>query len=93
MARIQSICVYCGSSNLVDPGHLAAARDFGRHLAEEGVHLVFGGGRVGLMGAMADGALAAGGRATGVIPTRSCRSRSRAAQPATRASASAATAA
>ena len=51
MAKIGSICVYCGSSNRVDPAHLAAARDFGRALAEGGVRLIFGGGRVGLMGA------------------------------------------
>ncbi|MEM7225439.1 MAG: TIGR00730 family Rossman fold protein [Pseudomonadota bacterium] len=69
MAKIGSVCVYCGSSNQVDVAHLTAARDFGRTLAEEGVRLVFGGGRVGLMGAMADGALDAGGRTTGVIPT------------------------
>ena len=69
MAKIGSICVYCGSSNRVDPAHLTAARDFGQHLAESGVRLVFGGGRVGLMGAMADGALAAGGATTGVIPS------------------------
>ena len=69
MAKIGSICVYCGSSNRVDPAHLAAARDFGRTLAEGGVRLIFGGGRVGLMGAMADGALAAGGRTTGIIPS------------------------
>jgi len=66
--RLRSICVYCGSSNRAPRRHLDAAFDFGRELAKAGVGLVFGGGRVGLMGRIADGALSAGGKVTGVIP-------------------------
>ena len=65
---IRALCVYCGSSNSVAPRHLAAAAELGRLAAGRGVEIVFGGGRVGLMGALADGALAAGGRVTGIIP-------------------------
>lgn len=68
MASIVSLCVYCGSSSLVAKSHLALARALGRRCAERGIAVVFGGGRVGLMGALADGALAAGGAAIGVIP-------------------------
>ncbi|HTP83580.1 MAG TPA: TIGR00730 family Rossman fold protein [Alphaproteobacteria bacterium] len=68
MRRLKSICVYCGSSNRGPSRHQKAALELGRRLAEAGVELVFGGGRVGLMGRLADGALSAGGRVTGVIP-------------------------
>ncbi len=68
MAEIQSLCVFCGSSNSGPPAHRAAAARFGALLAHSGIHLVFGGGRVGLMGVVADAALAAGGQVTGVIP-------------------------
>jgi uncharacterized protein (TIGR00730 family) len=68
MPRIRSVCVYCGSSNRAPREHRAAAIDLGRRLAEAGIELVYGGGHVGLMGAMADAALAAGGRVTGIIP-------------------------
>lgn len=68
MARLKSICVYCGSSNRGPRRHQEAAAELGRRLAEAGIELVFGGGRVGLMGRLADGALSAGGRLTGVIP-------------------------
>ena len=68
MAGVKALCVYCGSSNDVDPSHLAAAREMGRLAAERGIEIVFGGGHVGMMGALADGALAAGGRVTGIIP-------------------------
>lgn len=68
MAHISSLCVYCGSSNAVPLRHKDAAARLGRVLAEAGVSLVYGGGRVGLMGIMADAALAAGGRVVGVIP-------------------------
>ena len=64
----RSLCVYCGSSGAVDPRHLRAAAELGGLAAERGVEIVFGGGHVGLMGALADGALAAGGRVVGVIP-------------------------
>ncbi len=67
-SRIRALCVYCGSSNAVAPRHLAAAAELGRLAAVRGVEIVFGGGRVGLMGALAGGALAAGGRVTGIIP-------------------------
>lgn len=68
MAHISSLCVYCGSSNAAPLPHKDAAARLGRVLAEAGVSLVYGGGRVGLMGIMADAALAAGGRVVGVIP-------------------------
>src|SRR5882757_2564117 len=61
------ICVYCGSSNGQDV-HLAAARLVGRTLAERGIGVVYGGAKVGTMGAVADAALAAGGEVIGVIP-------------------------
>lgn len=63
------ICVYCASSDAPDPRHRQVARDLGRMLAEAGHHLVYGGGGRGSMGALADGALAAGGSVTGIIPT------------------------
>ena len=68
MAQLRSLCVYCGSSNRVDPAHLEGARGLGALAARRGIEIVFGGGHVGLMGALADGALAAGGRVTGIIP-------------------------
>jgi uncharacterized protein (TIGR00730 family) len=68
MPAIQSVAVFCGAS----PGHLPAYREaalaLGRGLAQAEMRLVYGGGRVGLMGAVADGALAAGGTVVGVIP-------------------------
>jgi len=66
---MKQICVFAGSSPGARPGYTAAAQDLGRALAARGIGVVFGGGRVGLMGALADAALAAGGRVTGVIPT------------------------
>ncbi|HEX4179537.1 MAG TPA: TIGR00730 family Rossman fold protein [Caulobacteraceae bacterium] len=65
---IDSVCVYCGSSNAADPRFLNAAADFGRILAREDVRLVYGGGGVGLMGACARAAHGAGGRVLGVMP-------------------------
>ncbi len=70
MKSFRRIAVYCGSSNSVDPRYFELARDVGRHLAESGIGVVYGGGRVGLMGAMADAALDAGGHVIGVIPER-----------------------
>jgi len=64
---MKSICVYCGSSDSVSPNYLAAARQMGHVLASRGIHLVFGGGKTGLMGAVADGVLEAGGKVFGVI--------------------------
>ena len=69
MTEARSLCVYCGSSSGIDPGHERCATDVGRTAAERGIRLVFGGGHVGLMGAVADAALAAGGEVIGVIPT------------------------
>jgi uncharacterized protein (TIGR00730 family) len=65
---IQSVCLYCGSSNTTDPDFITAAEAFGRTLAEAGVRLVYGGGGVGLMGAAARGAHEAGGRVLGIMP-------------------------
>lgn len=62
------ICVFCGSSEGRRSAYLAAARRVGASLARRGVGLVYGGGKVGLMGALADAALAAGGEVIGVIP-------------------------
>lgn len=65
---MKSICVYCGSNSGRDPAFAAAARLVGETLARRGIALVYGGGRVGLMGEVADAALAAGGTVHGVIP-------------------------
>jgi uncharacterized protein (TIGR00730 family) len=64
----QRIAVYCASNDGVRPSYLAAARDLGTELARQGLTVVYGGGRVGLMGALADAALAAGGEVIGVMP-------------------------
>jgi uncharacterized protein (TIGR00730 family) len=64
---MESICVFCGSADGVAADYLAAARRTGRLLARRGLRLVYGGGRTGLMGAVADGALEADGEAIGVI--------------------------
>ena len=61
------VCVFCGSSN-GRVRHVRTARQVGRTLAERGIEIVYGGGRVGTMGALADSALAAGGSVIGVIP-------------------------
>lgn len=66
--KIRSLCVFCGSSGGNSPEYAASAAAFGRLAAERGIELVYGGGRVGLMGAVADACLAAGGRVIGVIP-------------------------
>lgn len=66
--RMKRICVFCGSSAGRDPRYLDAAHSVGRSLARRGIGLVYGGGSVGLMGAVADAALAAGGEVVGVIP-------------------------
>lgn len=64
----RSVCVFCASSNGVDPVFLTAAKTLGKSIAERGWRLVYGGAEVGLMGALADAALAHGGAVTGVIP-------------------------
>jgi uncharacterized protein (TIGR00730 family) len=68
MKPIRSLCVFCGSSVGNRPEYAAAAVEVGRLLAQRGIRLVYGAGNVGLMGILADAALAAGGEVTGVIP-------------------------
>ena len=68
MKPIRSLCVFCGSSLGTRPEYSAAAVEVGRLLAERGIRLVYGAGNVGLMGVLADAALAAGGEVIGVIP-------------------------
>jgi len=68
MSKINAICVYCGSSPGTDPTFVEAARDFGKILAHSGIRLVWGGGSVGLMGAIASSVIEHGGAATGIIP-------------------------
>ena len=65
---MKRLCVFCGSSPGNTPAYLEAARNLGRTLAREGIALVYGGARVGTMGAVADAVLEAGGEAIGVIP-------------------------
>jgi uncharacterized protein (TIGR00730 family) len=68
MTKPFSLCVYCGSRSGADPAYTLAAHAVGSAIARRGWQLVYGGGRVGLMGVVADAALAAGARAIGVIP-------------------------
>ncbi|MDH5749019.1 MAG: TIGR00730 family Rossman fold protein [Rhodospirillales bacterium] len=68
MSIIKSVCVFCGSRKGVDPAFDAAARDFGEIIIDEGCDFVYGGGSIGLMGAIAETVLAGGGKVTGVIP-------------------------
>jgi hypothetical protein len=70
MQHIRRLCVYCGSAGAVDQRYRSAAHELGGRLAAAGIEMVFGGGRIGLMGIAADAALAAGGRVVGVIPLR-----------------------
>jgi uncharacterized protein (TIGR00730 family) len=65
---MQSICVFCGANPGFDPKYIALARQLGGLLARRGQRLIYGGGRVGLMGALADAALQGGGEAIGVMP-------------------------
>jgi len=65
---LRSICVFCGASSGNDPRYAAAAAAVGERLATRDIQVVYGGGRLGLMGTVADAALAAGGRVVGVIP-------------------------
>ena len=67
MTPARAVCVFCGSSPGANPAFTDAAADFGRGLAARGVGLVYGGASIGLMGVVADAAIAAGGQATGVI--------------------------
>jgi hypothetical protein len=66
---LRSVCVFCGSSPGRDPRHVESARRVGATLAAAGLEVVYGGGGGGMMRAVADGALEAGGRVTGVIPS------------------------
>ena len=68
MTDIQSVCVYCGSSSNVDDAYKEAATRLGNLIAETGWDVVYGGGRVGLMGLVADGALEKGAKVVGIIP-------------------------
>ena len=65
---MQAVCVFCGSNSGAREAYAEAARDVGRAIAERGLRLVYGGSKVGLMGVVADAALAAGGAVIGVIP-------------------------
>ncbi len=68
MARIESVCVYCGSSPGSAPIFIEQARALGTELGRNGIRLIYGGGGVGLMGEVASAAAAAGGAVTGIIP-------------------------
>ncbi len=68
LLSIKSVCVYCGSSSHIDNGAKHLARDVGAALANRNITVVYGGGRGGLMGPLADSALAAGGKVVGIIP-------------------------
>lgn len=68
MPAIRRVCVFCGSASGSRPGYAGAARELGTRLAHRGIGLVYGGAAVGLMGTVADAALAAGGEVIGVIP-------------------------
>jgi uncharacterized protein (TIGR00730 family) len=68
MPHIHSVAVFCGSRTGNDPAYGTAAQALGQGLAQAGIRLVYGGGRIGLMGIMANAALAAGGEVLGVIP-------------------------
>ena len=66
--KLQSICVFCAANSGVDPAYVAAAHALGVMLAKSGRRVVYGGGRTGLMGALGDGVLSAGGEVIGVMP-------------------------
>ena len=68
MSKIKTVCVYCGSGPGTNPRFVEAAKAFGKVLAESGVRLVYGGGSIGLMGAVATSVLDHGGTVTGIIP-------------------------
>jgi len=68
MRRLSSVCVFCGSSSRAAEKYRGAATRLGTLVAAQGIRLVYGGGRIGLMGLLADAALAAGGEVVGVIP-------------------------
>ncbi len=68
MANIKSLCVYCGSSDRGRPAHHDAALRLGRIMAKAGIRLVYGGGRIGMMGRIADAVMERGGEVIGIIP-------------------------
>jgi uncharacterized protein (TIGR00730 family) len=68
MSEIKSVCVYCGSGPGTDPAFIAAARQLGKELARNGIRLIYGGGKVGIMGAVSEAVLQHGGKVTGIIP-------------------------
>jgi uncharacterized protein (TIGR00730 family) len=68
MAKITKICVYCGSGAGTDPAYVEAATEFGAAMAKAGIGLVYGGGDMGMMGAVADAVRRNGGSVTGIIP-------------------------
>ena len=68
MSTIRSVCVYCGSTAGRAPLYMESGRALGRAIAEAGLRLVYGGGTRGIMGAVSDGVVAAGGKVTGIIP-------------------------
>ncbi len=68
MTAIHSVAVFCGSRVGISPAYAQAGRDLGQGLAQAGIRLVYGGGRIGIMGVVADATLAAGGTVLGVIP-------------------------
>jgi uncharacterized protein (TIGR00730 family) len=68
MSQPTALCVYCGSSSGSDPAYAGLAHAFGTEMARRGIALVYGGGKVGLMGTVADAVLAGGGKVIGVIP-------------------------
>ena len=68
LENIKSVCVYCASSTKIDKAYFEAARQLGKLLAEKGINVINGAGCQGLMAAVSDSALEAGGKVTGVIP-------------------------
>jgi uncharacterized protein (TIGR00730 family) len=68
MSKIRNVCVYCGSGPGNDPAYVEAAEQFGRELARNGVRLIYGGGKVGIMGAISRAVIDNGGEVTGIIP-------------------------
>jgi uncharacterized protein (TIGR00730 family) len=65
---LASVCVFCGSNAGADPAYVAGAQAVGRGLARRGIRVVYGGGRIGMMGALADAARAEGGEVVGIMP-------------------------
>jgi len=68
MSKINALCVYCGSNPGTDAAFVKAAHDFGKILGENGLRLIYGGGSIGLMGALAASVIEHGGEVTGIIP-------------------------